>query len=185
MNSGLHTATTIGTKGSTIARQFAQDLLGESATTPGSSEERPSDQAHREQLAWLASISTKHQREQRRSSTGTSSATAERAHWEWLAEISSRHCGQPERPIRSGAKATEGQSGLAKFLEDLQEGPWDPAKHPRRGGAPNAGWFARTGASDKEPVSDSVSKHVPIQQVAWPGGIGHHWAPVSVIFDPG
>ncbi|MEX0677017.1 MAG: hypothetical protein WD063_08080 [Pirellulales bacterium] len=47
------------------------------------------------------------------------------------------------------AKARDAHGRLERLVEgwDVQEAQWDPSKHPRRGGPPNAGWFATTGGS--------------------------------------
>ena len=62
----------------------------------------------------------------------------------WLAEISSRHERQLLRPLRDAAEATAQRehSDWLAAISTVHEADWDPAKHPRRGTAPNAGWFA-------------------------------------------
>jgi hypothetical protein len=88
------------------------------------------------------------------------SAAASRAAQEglqWLAEISSGHERQLLSPLRNAAEATaqrEHSDWLAE-ISTVHEADWDPAKHPRRGTPPNAGWFASTGGSTgtKKPVS--------------------------------
>jgi hypothetical protein len=60
----------------------------------------------------------------------------EREFQEWLVAVSSVH--------------TKPDPELADWRADVttvQEFDWDPARHPRRGGPPNAGWFATTGSA--------------------------------------
>jgi hypothetical protein len=126
---------------------FAQALLGRAA--PSASSAAADERAKREQLAWLAKISSEHESQLRRSLKEISDATAERAQLEWLAEISPRHESQLGRLLAFEAEARDAQERLERLVggSPLQEFQWDPAKHPRRGGAPNAGWFATTGGT--------------------------------------
>jgi hypothetical protein len=68
---------------------------------------------------------------------------------EWLASISPKH----ERELRAKrareAEANSTDHELRSFVESLTglAWEWDAGKHPRRGGSPNAGWFASTGGT--------------------------------------
>jgi hypothetical protein len=126
---------------------FAQALLGK--TVPSALSAAADERAKREQLAWLAKISSEHESQLRRSVSEQSNATAERERLEWLAKISARHESQLLRLLATEAEAREAQERFEWLVEGstLHEAQWDPAKHPRRGGAPNAGWFATTGGT--------------------------------------
>ena len=52
-------------------------------------------------------------------------------------------------------------SGTAAWLEKSSGTPWDPAKHPRLGTAPNPGWFADTSGDDGPAADPAPPKVVP------------------------
>jgi hypothetical protein len=126
---------------------FAQALLGRG--TPSVTRDQVKARIDREQLEWLASISSEHESRLRSEMSQEANRAAERRQLEWLAAISTRHEEQLSRVLAAEAQAREAQARLERLLEDLdlQEAQWDPSKHPRRGGPPNAGWFATTGGS--------------------------------------
>lgn len=126
---------------------FAQALLGKPVPSP--SRERSEARIKREQLEWLAQISTEHERALRRLQIAEADAGRERERLEWLASISTRHERQFRRLLATEAEAREALAHCERFVENLevQEAQWDPAKHPHRGGPPNAGWWATTGGS--------------------------------------
>ncbi len=129
----------------TAARLFAHALLG----GPLPNDLRASAEAHtnREHSHWLTCISTRHAAPAKSEFSEQGDANLEHAELEWLAAISSRH----ERQLRSvqsrQSEANQAQTDLQSLVERLriEEAQWDPAKHPRRGAPPNAGWFATTG----------------------------------------
>ena len=47
--------------------------------------------------------------------------------------------------------------GAEQFVESLLEGAWDPSKHPRLGGPPNAGWWASAGTGGQGAGNSSTS----------------------------
>jgi hypothetical protein len=119
-----------------------------------------------EHLAWLAAISTEHENGLRRRPSDQKKAAVERRQLEWLASISTTHETKLRRVVAAEAEAREARERFERFLENpaLQEAEWDPAKHPRRGGPPNAGWFATTsgtggssGASGSQSGQDQVA----------------------------
>jgi A nuclease family of the HNH/ENDO VII superfamily with conserved AHH len=62
---------------------------------------------------------------------------------------------------RKEADQREAWGHAERFVESLLEGNWDPSKHPRRGGPPNAGWWAGasgTGASGGEASSRTAGR---------------------------
>ena len=126
---------------------FAQTLLGNPIPNPRAAAERA--HAEREQLEWLAQISTEHEDQLRNRACADGEARRQREQLEWLAAISEEH----ERTLvalrRAEALARQSQQPCDGFggLSALQEQGWDPSKHPRRGGAPNAGWFASAGGA--------------------------------------
>ncbi|MBL9124104.1 MAG: hypothetical protein JNG90_10765 [Planctomycetaceae bacterium] len=82
---------------------------------------------------------------------------AERKNLEWLAGISTRHECELSKVLREEREAAE-RAGLEQRLEGflaIHEAQWDPAKHPRRGSPPNAGWFATTGSTSRGEPSRS------------------------------
>ena len=73
-------------------------------------------------------------------------ARAEREHLEWLAQISDEHEAKLRCILREEAEAQELLWRRQRFSEAwTSQEQWDPSKHPRQGGPPNAGWFASTG----------------------------------------
>lgn len=73
-------------------------------------------------------------------------ARAEREHLEWLAQISDEHEAKLRSILREETEARELLRRRERFSEDwTAQEQWDPSKHPRQGGPPNAGWFASTG----------------------------------------
>ncbi|MGD9721838.1 MAG: hypothetical protein AB7O59_11040 [Pirellulales bacterium] len=211
---------------------FAQALLGRPIPSPSAA--RAEGRAKREQLAWLASVSTDHERQLRTQLSRRSAAVEERERLEWLASFSPRHERELRRMQAAEAEVRTARVRYEQLFEDLcvQEADWDPSKHPRLGGPPNAGWFATTGTSSSagdqfralpanadvgavhfprrglRAMADTLlaprrdSQHTPsvqahhhrlatrtgskqvIQQASTRGGVGHHWAPKAVVFDP-
>lgn len=64
---------------------------------------------------------------------------------EWVATITGRRPIQQSNAAGRFAEEAPSAVDVADFVSSLREGTWDSAKHPRRGGPPNAGWFASTG----------------------------------------
>ena len=141
---------------------FAQALLG--TTVPSISTPESDLHAQREQLAWLATISPKHDSQLRGLLREQTDATAERAQFEWLARISPRHESQLRSLLRTEAEVAEARGRVEQLVEyaDVQEAKWDPAKHPRRGGPPNAGWFATTGGTSSSTKPQSAGQPTSI-----------------------
>ncbi len=73
-------------------------------------------------------------------------AQAEREQLQWLATFSPRHEAQLRQLLQEEAAAQGPSNPWAPAPSSAQEA-WDPSKHPRQGGPPNAGWFATTGNS--------------------------------------
>jgi hypothetical protein len=73
-----------------------------------------------------------------------------------LAQIAALHLRLPELPDDSVRSALDAEDRLIKSeCRDgwFARGDWDPAKHPRAGVPPNAGWFAPT---DAEPAPGQI-----------------------------
>ncbi len=105
-----------GSATSSSTREFAQALLGK--VVPSAAGTQDHARHKREQLEWLAAISTEHERRLRRLVQEESDARARHERLEWLSTISTVH-----------------------------EADWDPAKHPRGAFPQNRGWFSPTGGS--------------------------------------
>lgn len=147
---------------------LAQALLGRPGSAAGDGGDR---RPGREQLEWLASISSDHERLLREIAVEEQEKKRQREKLEWLAAMSTEH----ERRLldlqheEAAAEAAERAMRAAAWPEGLGEEDWDPAKHPRLGGPPNAGWFASTGGSDsalpsgidKPPMPDSLVRKLP------------------------
>ena len=135
------------------ALHFARALVGNPVPSPW--RERTEARANRERSEWLAKVSPEHESGLRTSLREHAAATAERQQLEWLARISPTHEGQLGRLSAAEAKATEAAARVERLVEysDVWEAQWDPAKHPRRGGPPNAGWFATTGGAGRSGAS--------------------------------
>ncbi len=155
---------------------FAQALLGKAVSsacrTGGAARSK------REHLAWLARISTKHESQLRSLLREQVAARAQREQLEWLAKISSRHESQLRSLLTAEAEAREAQARLKWLVEgsNVQEAEWDPGKHPRRGGAPNAGWFATTGGA-----GGSAGKLGRAGTDGESGENGHHGVPPRML----
>ncbi len=144
---------TLGNSAQSRARAFAQALLGKRIPdlNPASNHVRHA----REVLEFSASISDQAFGKLRQAQASDAQAQRERELLEWLALISDRHA----RELRA-VQLREAEERFEQLAEsgDLQEAQWDPAKHPRRGTAPNAGWFAPTqGAGSGSPTSGDAS----------------------------
>lgn len=126
---------------------FAQQLLGKPIARPP--REVSAAGIDHEHLSWLASVSPDSIDRLRDSLREEHDPTVERSQLEWLADVSSRHENQLRciRILEAAAKELQSRSQRFEEGSNLQEAQWDPGKHPRRGGAPNAGWFATTGGS--------------------------------------
>ena len=126
---------------------FAQALLGNPIPDPRAAAERA--RAERERLEWLAQISTEHEGQLRQHACDDGEARRQRQQLEWLAAISDEHERTLLALLRAEALARQSQQPCDGYagLSALQEQGWDPSKHPRRGGAPNAGWFASAGGA--------------------------------------
>jgi hypothetical protein len=93
-------------------------------------------------LEWLASFSTRHADELRRLQSAEAEARRQRELLEWLAQISEEHERKLRRLLQEEAAAREFQRRAEQLSGTMLEANWDPAKHPRLGGPPNAGWWA-------------------------------------------
>ncbi len=175
---------------------FAQALLGK--PVPSASATQADARAEREQLEWLAHISPRHQQELQRLRGAEAEARRQREQLEWLATISEEHEYKLHTLLSEEAEALEGQRRAEQFAEMLLEGDWDPSKHPRLGGPPNAGWWASSGGSGSgQDHAERSASTVPVttasytgpkdviaQPVSWQPPVGHHWVPVGVTQHP-
>jgi hypothetical protein len=142
---------------------FAQAILGKPISRPDGA--LVASRARRAQLEWLATISDRHRDEVRRLQSAEAEARRQRQQLEWLAQISEEHERKLRVSLREEADRAEAQRRYERLVEDLalQEAQWDPAKHPRRGGPPNAGWFATTSGSGSAAVSSRARSTPPAQ----------------------
>jgi hypothetical protein len=127
---------------------FAQAILGKPITSPSRAE--ADARAEREQLEWLAQISPRHEDQLRRLRSTEAEARREREQLEWLATISEEHERKLQTLLWEEVEAKEAQQRCEWFTEDqTAQEAWDPSKHPRQGGPPNAGWWASTGGNGR------------------------------------
>ena len=187
----------------TEAWLFAQELLGNPVPRvgPAAAEAR----RQRAELEWLASFSTRHEEELQRLRSAEVAARADRELLEFLADISTEHEDKLREVLWEEAELREAQERVERFhqrqrgdISHVQEAGWDASKHPRRGSAPNAGWWASTGSAGNSSgggagsrnsvpataASYSGSKRVASQFAAWDPPVGHHWVPVGVVQNP-
>jgi hypothetical protein len=153
-----------------------------------------------EHIEWLCQVSSRYLDEFRRLQSAEAQALREREQLEWAAQISDR-AADKLRALRYAEfkelEDRERRRRTERFAEMLFEGTWDPSKHPRLGGPPNAGWWASSGSGsatdDAEraltpravtTASFSDRNQVVAQQVSWHPPVGHHWVPVGVTQDP-
>ncbi|MGD9722977.1 MAG: hypothetical protein AB7O59_21390 [Pirellulales bacterium] len=140
---------------------FAQTLLGRPIPSP--SAVRAEARAKRAQLAWLASISTRHEQQLHDELSRRSAAIEDRERLEWLASFSPRHERALRRLQAAEAEVREARARYERLVEDLrvQEADWDPSKHPRLGGPPNEGWFASKGGAGSTRLAQNSSASEP------------------------
>lgn len=137
---------------------FTQSILGTSVHDSQAVGERLC--TDRELLEFLVDISDRHCNYKNHAQDGKKQAHRERELLEWLAEFSEKNRYKMRALDREDAQRHEsGQRGGQSFdAFGVQEAQWDPSKHPRVGGPPNAGWFATTtGGGGSDASTDSVS----------------------------
>ena len=167
------------------ARLFAQTLLGKRLPDPTVAMQRAS--AERERLEWLASISERHAKQLRVLELTEADTGRDHARLEWLAQFSEAHARKLLDLLRQEVDLRKTQNGAEESFDASAalEG-WDPGRHPRRGGAPNAGWFASTGgggdsggASSPRFVPSHADLNRPsqssVQLAAFSGGASSTW----------
>ena len=146
MDRNSRKATTDGADGSppTAAWLFAQAIQGK--PIPNAFRAKAEARAKREQLEWLASISSRHEEQLRRLLNAEAEARHQRELLEWLATISEEHEWKLRTLLREEANAREEQRLWERYTEDqTAQEAWDSSKHPRQGGPPNPGWWASAG----------------------------------------
>jgi hypothetical protein len=146
-------------------RRFAYELLGK--PMPSESRAGTEARAEREHLQWLASIAPAHESRLRELSRAATDARAKREQLEWLAQISTRHESELRQVLKEEAEARE-RLGLGDNHSQVEEGEWDPGKHPRTGSAPNPGWFAYTDGEGGGASGEARQASVPSSAAAQP-----------------
>jgi hypothetical protein len=121
---------------------FAQAILGKPIPRVVSPESKA--RAKREELEHLAQFSTRQADELKRLDAAEAEARHDREILEWAAGISTRAEAKLRALQCKEAEEREAWRRAEQFAEQLLEGNWDPSKHPRLGGPPNAGWWAAT-----------------------------------------
>ncbi|MBI3837461.1 MAG: AHH domain-containing protein [Planctomycetia bacterium] len=134
---------------------FAQAILGK--PIPSIINPETAARAKREELERLAQFSSRHADELRRLQAAEAEARHKREILEWAAGISTRAEEKLRALQRKEAEEREGWRRAEHFTEMLLEGDWDPSKHPRLGGPPNAGWWATTDGSGSARSSQNAA----------------------------
>ena len=130
----------------TEAWLFAQQLLGNPIPNPAAATAEASRQ--REQLGWLASISTRHEAELRRLQSEEAQARHERELLDFLAAISTEHEAKLRHVLEEEAKTRAAQARWQAFADNANfQEDWDAARHPRGGFSQNLGWFSPIGGA--------------------------------------
>ena len=158
---------TAGTNGPSDVRRFAQAILGNPVSAVSSADSEARANREREQLEWLARISTEHERQLRRLLINEAAVRADRERLEWAAGISTDH-GRMLRSLLGNEAEERDRLDRLEWLSErsnLQEADWDPDKHPRGGYPQNRGWWSpASGAPQFFAVSDkSTTGHVVLQ----------------------
>ncbi len=126
---------------------FAREICTKAAARPY---DDPARQARheREQLEWLASISSRHADELRQLQLAEEAEQRDRELDEWVASITTPSWHDRGPKIREHRGTDREQRGVdwPETEAEIRE-RWDSAKHPRLGGPPNAGWWASTGGA--------------------------------------
>jgi hypothetical protein len=124
----------------TEAWRFAQAVLGK--PIPRIVRPEVKARAERQELEQLARLLPRYAEELRRLQAAEAKAWHDRELLEWAARISTK-CADELRALQwKEAEEREAWRRAEKFVESLLAGNWDPSKHPRLGGPPNAGWWA-------------------------------------------
>jgi hypothetical protein len=132
---------------------FAQELLG-NPVPASAGHDLAAELEYRE---WLAQISPRHEEALRKRRHDEHELRRKREHLEWLAAVSKEH----EATLRDFLQQEAKSSGELQAHDQYAEEQWDPAKHPRRGGPPNAGWFAGGGGGGGAGGSDAAATSAP------------------------
>ena len=125
---------------------FAQAILGKPIPNPSALAGQA--KIEREQLEWLAEISTRHQAQLPQVRAAEAQARHDRESLEWLALISDRHERQLRDLLREEAEEREAQWQCERFtkVRHAQEAQWNPDDHPRRPKGEGGGqWVAKGG----------------------------------------
>jgi hypothetical protein len=145
-NSRKDSALEQSTRSPSKAWLFAQAILGKPIPDPSAAARQA--QADREQLKWLASISTRHEDQLRALESMELQAGRDREQLGWLVAISTEHEPTLRKLVSEEAESRVAQQYYERFVEGLTaQEAWDASKHPRLGGPPNPGWWASTGGS--------------------------------------
>src|SRR5262249_49914629 len=133
-------------------------ISGKPLPDPGAAARRAREE--REQLEWLAQISPKHAAELRELESAEADVRRNPGSLEWAAKNSRDAENEIEKLFYEEAVAKRAQERWERIYEaSAVEEAWDPSKHPRLGGPPNAGWFSATsGSADQDTRTGSTAK---------------------------
>lgn len=94
-------------------------------------------------------------------------------HYRWLMAILPSRADVFQRQLDQRLAEQDASSReLSAFARRLLEDEWDASKHPRRGGPPNAGWFADKGTGTTATGSiapDTTGQQLRVAPVSWSG----------------
>ncbi len=124
----------------------------------------------RKQLEYLASISTEFEHELYRREREEKEAARQQRIQEFVNAITTPDWRDPPRPM-SDEQRQFVDAIMGRRTVTVHEGDWDSSKHPRRGGPPNAGWWASTGtggAGNHAPGTDSTAARDHRPSGEWP-----------------
>lgn len=74
------------------------------------------------------------------------------------AKIATLHLQFPDLPPLTPSHEEEAALAKALYQSGILKVDWDPAKHPRLGGPPNAGWFAPVGNVDNDKIPNVANE---------------------------
>ena len=118
---------------------------------------REFDDVSPDELDFLADISTEWEQERNRRRELAASAERNRALQRFVDDLT-----MPDCRLRGRDSLSEGTRQFVRAITDnrestIDEAVFDPGKHPRVGGPPNPGWFARTGTRGNNRVNTRIA----------------------------
>ena len=150
-----------------VAWLFAQCILGKPIPDPAAAARCA--RADREQLEWLAQISTTHAEQLRRLQGAEGEARHQRELLEWPAQISTEHAAELRRLKVEEYEAQEAQQRWEQYYQEYSANvtEWNEVDHPRQPkGTPDGGQWVGTGGGG---TGRTAATGTPISTASYSG----------------